>query len=505
MNVLLVNPNSGVQTVPPTAPLGLLSIATYLKERGFYVRLYDRNAEKISLGKVLETFRPDAAGISVMSMTHIHDGADVSGKLRALGIPVVWGGAMATMAAELILRERAADYVVAGEGEITFHKLLRAIEEKQELGRVKGIAYLDGSETVCYTPDRDFADLADFPVIDWSFINPEKHLISHMSSKRMMYLYCSKGCTGRCSFCINKGFHRCTYRRRPNEYVVREIEELAGKHGMDGVYFADELFGVHKGDLYDLCDRLRVLNLGITWCCQTRIGHLKREDLQVMYDAGLRWIYYGVESGSPETLNRIHKNIDLTGLDRELRDCKEIGIFALCGFIVGFPDETEAQLRDTVRMMLRINAGQAKAQMFFPVPGSELYKDLVDSGRLIPLRTLKAWERSGSMAVFGQAANYSNVPARELSVIQAFFHWRAFFGRSAERNAPPFKVMLAAVKSTLISAWKNGFWHMCMEAFTSLKIFMTVVWYTFAYPGIRKKYGLTARKWNAPRRSTCAR
>ena len=495
MNVLLINPRIGILAFPPTAPLGLLSIATYLKERSFRVRLYDRNTEKASLENVLESFRPDAAGISVISMMHVSDGADVSDTLRKLGIPVVWGGAMATTMAELILREGAADYVVEGEGEITFHELIRALEAKQEPSQVKGIAYLDGAGVLCHTPDREFADLADLPVLDWSFIDPEKHFSPYMGCKKMMHLYCSKGCTGRCSFCINEGFHRCTYRKRPNAYVVREIEELAVKHGMDGVTFTDELFGVHKGDLYDLCDRLRALNLHVVWSCQTRIGHLKREDLQYMYDAGLRELYYGVESGSPETLKRMHKSIDLSGLDRELQDCREIGIFALCGFIIGFPDETEAQLRDTVRMMLNIDAGQARANMFYPIPGCELYDALVDSGRLIPISTLKAWTRNGSSIVVGQPANYSHVPSRDLSVIQAFFHWRFFFDKRFGKNARVSSIVLRGILSTFAVAWKKGGFRMCGDALASLRIFLTVAWYNFAYPGIRKKYGL----WRIPK------
>jgi len=498
MNVLLVNPNYGVQLIQGSVPLGLLSIATFLKERGFHVRLYDRNTEKVPLEEVLAAFSPHAAGVSVTTAQHLGDAVAISSQLRALEVPMVWGGNMASGIPELILREGSADYVVEGEGEITFCELLEAIEAKQGIAQIKGIVYLDASGCVCHTPDREFADLADLPIIDWSFIDPNKHFASHMHCKKMMHLYYSKGCPGRCAFCANEEFHRCTYRKRPNGYVISEIKELAEKYGMDGVSFADESFGMHKGDLYDLCGRLRALNLDIVWSCQTRLGHLKREDLQCMFDSGCRRIYYGVESGSPGMLERIHKPIDLSKIDREIRDCREIGISVISGFIIGFPDETEEELRDTVRLMLRLNTNQHQVTMFLPAPGSEFYRYLVEQGRLTQFQTLRTLVESKHATTYGSFANYSNVPARDLQVIQSFFQWRRLFGRyyeksvpkGTQKNAPTYATALHTVLSSLSSVWKQGFFSTCRDMLSLIKIAFSVAWFTFAFPGVRKKYGL---------------
>jgi len=492
MNVLLMNPSQGFLPSTQTTPLGLLSIGSYLKERGYRVRLYDRNVDKTPLEKCLQEFRPDAVGVSVISTPPLADGAAISRRIRELGIPVIWGGQMASAAPELVLREGVADYVVVGEGELSFYALLRALEQKQDAAGVGGIAYRDKAGAICRTPEREFANLADFPVTDWSLIDPPKYFRSHMCCSKMMFLYCSKGCPCRCTFCSNESFHHCQYRKRPNEHVLTEIKELATKYGLNGVEFADELFGVNKRELYDFCDSLRGLGLDFVWGCSTRLNHLKREDLQYMYDSGCRWIFYGVESGSPEMLKRIRKGIDTSIIDQEFRHCGEIGIVAYAGFIIGLPEETEDQLRQTVRLMLRLETNFINTLMFYPIPGSALYKELVSKKRLIPPETLRDL---GAFSLFQQkSGNYSNVPKRELHVVQSFFHWQGFFGKNSAKSMKRHEFARKTIVSAIRHIAKQGFFNMLRYVFSSAKTFLTIAWYVFAYPGIKKKYGLTRRQ-----------
>lgn len=498
MNILLINPNNGFLPSTQPMPLGLLSIGSYLKAHGLRVRLYDRNIDKTTLEQVVEAFRPDAAGVSVISTQPLADGAAVSRVLRARGIPVVWGGQMASAAPELVLREGAADYVVIGEGEAVFHALLLALEKKEDPSQIGGIAYLDENNAFCRTPEPPFADLAALPVLDWSLVDPGKYFSSHMCCSKMTFLYRSKGCYSCCTFCSNESFHHCQYRKRPDTHVLAEIRELAQGHGLNGVEFADELFGVNKQELYEFCDSLRALRLPFVWGCSTRLNHLTREDLQYMYDAGCRWIFYGVESGSPEMLRRIKKGIRLEKIGREFRDCREIGIAAYAGFIIGLPDETEDQLRETVRLMLRLETNFINTLMFYPIPGSALYNDLVKSGRLVPPGALQGL---GAFSLFQQrSANYSNIPLRDLHVVQSFFHWRGFFGKNRLPGKKQHEFARKTIATALRQITKLGFWPMCKYVYSSAKIFFKIAWYRFAYPGIRKKYGLSKKQEAGGRR-----
>jgi len=488
MNVLLINPATGFYTRTPSTPLGLLSIATYLKERGYGVRLYDRSVEKLSLEEVISAFPPDVVGLSIISMRSIHDGMAVSNQFREKGIPVVWGGHFSSVVPEMILGEKCADYVVFSEGEVTFHELLQAIEKGEPAAQVKGLAYLDESGAMCRTPEREFADLADFPVIDWSFIDPPKYFERFVNCSKMMYLYNAKGCPGQCAFCFNKEYNRCIYRKRPNEYVISEIAELVTQYGLNGVFFSDEMFCVKKEDLYNFCDSIRRLKLDFVWGCQVRIGHLNCEDLQYMYDSNCRWILFGVESGSPEMLKRIRKGIDFNKIDETFQNCREIGISTLGSFILGFPDETEKQIRETVHMMLRVNANLYPLNFFGALPGTELFDYIVKQGGFTFPKTLK--ECGDSYPAEKIVENYSKVPTRDLYVIQSFFFWLSFSRKDSINDAPPFAFALKAAADAMDHIFKHGFVHGVSSIFSSAARFLTVLWYTFAYPGIRKKYDL---------------
>ena len=492
MNVLLIHPNCGFQALPQSAPLGLMSIATYLKQRGCNVRVYDRNVETCSIDKIARAFMPDAVGVAMISMTHITDSVAVSRRFQNDGIPVIWGGHMASIVPEMILRENAADYVVIGEGEITFYELLQAIEDKSDITQIRGIAYQGSTGAICRTPRREFANLANMPVIDWSFVDPKKYFAPRMGCKKMMYLYSSKGCPGRCAFCFNEGYHYRKCRKRPNEYVVSEIEELATKHGLDGVNFADEMFGLNKRELYDLCSRLRNLGLGITWGCQTRLGHMSREDLQLMYDCGCRWIYFGIESGSPEMQKRIRKEIDLEAIEKEIHCCRKIGISSHCGIIIGLPDETEQQLRESVQLLLRLDPNLVLVTMFGPIPGTEFSNYLVSRGRLTLPKTLREWERVRPQEDL--VDNFSEVPTRDLRVVQCYFYWRSFTHKNFPSGAKRYEFAFNTATASLRHIFRQRYFHVFLYILSSSKLFLTIAWYANAYPGVRKKYGLYARK-----------
>ena len=487
MNVLLINPNSDFSATAKSAPLGLLSIGTYIKERGFHVRIYDRNVDKTSLEKTVAAFKPDVVGISAPSFRHIRDGAAVSHRLRKKGIPVIWGGYLTSILPELILREGTADYVVAGEGEITFHELLQALEKKTDISQINGVIYLDETGAIYRAPEREFANLADFSPIDWPLVDPRQYFAPQVFGSKVIYLYSSKGCTGRCAFCANRMFTHSKCRLRPTWHVISEIKELVANYGLEGVQFADELFGMNKSDLYDLCDQLRGLN--IVWGCQTRLGHLKREDLQCMYDAGCRHIYYGVESGSQEMLDRVHKGIDLAAIDRDFLDCREIGIITHSGFIIGFPDETEDQLRETVRLLLGMNTNLFQVYFYFVDPGSEFSNDLIAAGRFIPYQTLREWSNHTSL-LGKMTANYSNVPTRDLNVVSSFFFWQTLFRTKLPQGAKWFYFMFTRIHSVFNFLFTKGILDAIRYLFTPFRIFLSTAWYRYAYPGIRKKYGL---------------
>ncbi len=489
MNVLLINPKTEGYSRSVTAPLGLLSIASYLQANGFRVRLYDRTVEKTPLETVLREFSPAITGVSLISYKSFFDALAVSEQVKALGAPVVWGGPLASELPEAVLKNACVDAVSIGEGESTWLELANAVKDgRADWSGVAGLALRAADGAVKRTAQRDFIDLGALPDLDWRLVEVEKYFQSSYGCEKMLYLYAAKGCPHNCAFCYNKDFHRCTYRKRPMEAVLREIEYLVKNHGMDGVYFADELWCRSVKEMHETCDSLRSLGLDFVWGGQTRIGLFKEEDFRYMYDAGCRWIFFGVESGSKRILAAMNKRIAYDKIERTFADCRAAGIVAIGSFIIGYPGETPEDAKETVRMIQRLDTTLINLNYFIMVPGADIYYRLVSEGKYPAVTDLGRLVDEDPVQNLDY--NFSEIPAKDMKVIHACFMWRSFrsdnIAVDGKKTSFTRKVIADALKSIrggdlksfLLSTWSAG-----ME-------FMRIFWYAHAYPGIRKRYGI---------------
>jgi radical SAM superfamily enzyme YgiQ (UPF0313 family) len=117
MKVLLINSAALYHAKNKAVmPLGLLSIAKYLADNGHSVKIIDRAVKSAGLKKHLDSFKPDIVGISALSTKRFSDALNISKKIRARGIPVVWGGQIPSAIPELILKSDVVDFVIVGEG-----------------------------------------------------------------------------------------------------------------------------------------------------------------------------------------------------------------------------------------------------------------------------------------------------------------------------------------------------------------------------------------------------
>ena len=491
MKILLIFPSTGYYTRALSNPLGLLSIGSHLKRIGHDVKIYDRNVDSTKISKVFSDFRPDMVGVSVMSSRGLKDAIKVSKAAKERNICVAWGGQMPSMQPELVLENNDVDYVMIGEGEFTFEELIEVVEKKREPDSVDGIAFRRDGEII-KTHFREFADLSEMPITDWSLIDVDKYLQPYLGCEKMIYLYSSKGCPCSCTFCSNACFHRSTHRKRPNEYVIEEIKYLIENHGIDGVYFSDELWCLKRSDMLDFCRRVKDNNLKFRWGVQLRIGLFNEEDFKIMYDAGCRWVFFGIESGSKDMLKAIHKNIDYDKIMPTFEYMKKIGYTTVASFIIGYPDETEEQLKETVKMLNRISASLTPVFHFTPLPGTELYDEAIASGKYKPAASLK--ELSKVIATESVGKNLSKVPTKELRVIRSWYHWKSFSNKDALASKKPFEFAKQTILSGLHSISQKGPIYFFIDGFSAFCEFIYVFWYSHFYHEAIKKYGLNDKK-----------
>lgn len=361
-------------------PLGLLYIASYLESLGHEVHLIDGLALNLTLEQMVAQIKAlsavDFIGVTCATAT-FYRAKEIISRIRDFekDTKIILGGAHVTALPVDSLRTiPELDYGVIGEGEITFSELL--IKESY---RVNGIAYRSGSE-VKFTPRREY--IKDLDMLPF----PARHLLPDMKlyhsglkslRKPVASMITSRGCPFNCIFC-SKIVFGSEYRYHSPSYVYNEVSHLISRYNIKEVTFYDDNFTLKRQRLFEICNKLSTLD--ITWSCLGRIG-LDKESLKKMHEAGCWNIAFGVESGNPEVLKFIKKDLKLEKVKRTIVEARKCGIEAKGYFMLGLPLETEKTIQDTIDFAKSLPFDSVEFAITVPYPGTELYNIANEYGR----------------------------------------------------------------------------------------------------------------------------
>ncbi len=487
MNVLLIQPYHCDLIHSISLPLGPISIASYLESNGVNVKICDLAVRKTSFKKICADYQPDIVGISFPSVKAIDALIAVSRFFRKANVPIVWGGSFCDVGdAQVFFNTGLVDIISYCEGEATWLDLVRTLERGGDLSEVKGIAYMKNG-AVEFTPPREFMDPKVLPRLNFNFVDVPAYFQYLYGCKKLVYVYLSKGCPAHCNFCVNTMCHRNTRRRRPLETFLSEIRELAGTYGADGFYFGDELAFASDKELYEVAGALKSTGLPFHWGFQTRIGILSDEALQYAADCGCRWVDFGVESGNREMLAKVAKGIPYDKIESTFRACSRAGLISIANFIIGFPGETPAQFQDSIDLAKRLESTQNTFAKYIFVPSTPGGQDVVKTFAKYPqFRNLNDYKQ---MDFFKNRQGLSQIPQKELDVVQSYFLLSAIF-RKDYSDTRSYDLLFKSVKVVFDRVTKMNFrcaahalWEISSDF---IRFFIDVLF----YPGILKKYGL---------------
>lgn len=492
MRVLLINPAPEHYTRARCAPLGVLSIGSYLQSKGHEVKILNRAVVSTNIKTELDAFKPDFVGCSLLSVMAVKDSLMISKEAKKRGITVVWGGPYVSAIPEMILELGCIDFISLGEGEATWLELADTAQQGGDMYSIEGLAYMKDGKFV-RTKDRAFMDLTLLPPIDYSLIDIQKTFYKNYDYDGIMGMYISKGCNGHCTFCYNKDFFSNCRRTRDVKLFIEEARLLKEKYGMRAIAFTDELFGYDKKTLHEICNEMIEAKLDVHWGGMTKIGLFDKEDFQLMYDAGCRWLEFGVESGSMSTLARMKKPLNPEMVERDLKNCKEVGIITLSYFIVGFPGETEQDLKATCELVNRISYTKFVCSYFSPLPGSEIFEKVVAEGKYVPAKSIK--ECMKTKIFYSPKPNLSEVKSLDLKVVRCHILWSSFTKKQFSDNG---KIDYSVAKKDVIDVLKSlrghGFKEGVIQFFASGYEFLDIFFYGNFFPKIVKKYGLELKE-----------
>jgi len=363
-------------------PLGILMLAAVLGEAGYDVRILDANAQnnrKNVEGLVLtaESIKPDIIGMTLLTSL-IREAYDLASKLKSPDVKLLAGGPHATILPEEALAN-GFDAVVEGEGEAVIVEAVEALLGLRSMEDVPGWRYIDGEGRIKRTgPKPPIIDLDSLP-------SPARHLVSQddyggrQNPSLFSCVLTSRGCPARCSFCSGTLFGK-KFRPRSAENILDEIFHTQRSYGTRHFHFTDDTTTMNSRRMISICEGLIEKRLDIEWSLMTRIDTVSEDLLSHLSRAGCTEIHYGIESGHPETLRRIHKPHTVEIVRRRVPLTAEMGIKPILYFIVGFPWEGPEAIQATLNLMEELSPyvgyyHPAIASVLVPFPGTEIYEE----------------------------------------------------------------------------------------------------------------------------------
>lgn len=331
---------------------------------------------------VVQRYRPRVVGVSCKSQTFAA-GCRVAGIVKRLfpDATVVVGGPHVSMVGGDVLDCPDIDIAVRGEGERTLVEVLEAIEAGRSVEGVAGVIRRADGQAVM-NPPRDLIENLDELSFPHQAARHVLHEFALYPPEAFNHIFAIRGCPYNCYFCGSRNVWTRRVRGRSVTNVLAELEELY-RLGLRSVHFDDDTFGVKLSYVRELCEGIMARCPGMAWSCELHVNLVTDELVSTMASAGCTSIQLGVESGNNEILRQIRKGFVIDKAIAAADTIRRHGVQVQAFFMVGFPQETEQTLADTVAAMKRIG-GTMSYSIFTPYPGTEAFEDCKRRGLIGP-------------------------------------------------------------------------------------------------------------------------
>ena len=245
--------------------------------------------------------------------------------------------------------------VISESGEQTLATLLARIKEGTSFHDLDNIAYTENGAWKINSIVPEHSAAID---IDWS-----RHIAT--PSATYVPVQAGIGCGFRCTFCDFCGLRPA--KARTPESIIEEIRTIPPLDGVRRVYFTDDNLFPTKKRAKEICNALINSGMSINWRGLVRISIVDEEVAALMAESGGVEVFLGVESGDPDLLASMHKQITPEEVLSGVAHLSQHGVSTKSSFIVGFPGETEQSVQRTVDLLnaYPVDGPAAHRYMFF--------------------------------------------------------------------------------------------------------------------------------------------
>ena len=375
-SVLLVFHSAGDRklSIDNLPPLGILSIASYLENKGIQCDVLDLT---VNPKDKIEPINYDIIGFSInISNRQISLKTIDEIKREFPAKHIIAGGSLCISNPEYFLSNPNIEAIFVGEGEEALYEYL-TFDNKE---KVKGIYWKKDTDYI-YTGKRKWIENLDalpFPALNK--VDIKKYNCYPKRKLPISSIMTSRGCPFNCIFCSHSMGKKWRYRSASN--VVNEIKWQVYELGVKEICIFDDNFSLDKRRAEMICNQLIEEKVPITlqFTNGLRVDCLDYNLLYKLKEAGTWLIGLAPESGNPQVLKKIKKGFNHTQIMHVRKKCKKLGIKTFGFFMIGFPFETKTDIEDTIKYSIELDCEVVEFNKVVPYSKTELYDIIVKSG-----------------------------------------------------------------------------------------------------------------------------
>jgi radical SAM superfamily enzyme YgiQ (UPF0313 family) len=328
----------------------LLQAARSLAHRSYIWKTEKAHPVVISETRKELEKKPDVLLLSAY-LNHYNSVVEIAKIAKEMQIPVLLGGPMLNLpeTADVWRKIPGVTAVVGAESDVTIKNLVETTIRGGDLLGFSGVALPDGRRSEIAPPLRR---LDQIPIPDFTDFPWDRYPV------RVIPIMTGRGCQwGKCMFCsdVITASGR-TFRTRPIEAVMLEIEELSRRHQTTNFIFIDIKLNSYPDMMREIANNIQRLVRGAEWIGTVHVDQredngLARNDLVAAVRGGMRRVSFGLESGSQRMLDRMQKGCLVERNSEFIRHAHEAGLSIRCTMFRGFPGETADDMRATVKFL----------------------------------------------------------------------------------------------------------------------------------------------------------
>ena len=380
-----------LQIMRPYPPLGLLYICSHLRSKGFQVEVFDSTfSTRQKLFARLQQAPPSILGVYANLMTR-RNVVEILQAAKAAGWKTIVGGPEPGAYTEEYL-SAGADFVVAGEGELTLEELVPAMNAgapENTFSRIDGIAFRTAAGPIFRTKPR--GQIANIDAQPWparDAIDYEQYLSAwrKQHGEGSVSLITARGCPYHCRWCSHEVFGKSHRRRKPAS-VADELEYLMNTYSPDLAWMADDVFTIHPGWLSEYAAELKRRKLKLPFECITRADRLNPRIAQLLAELGCFRVWIGSESGSQRILDAMDRGVTVDQVQSSVALCRSVGIQTGMFLMWGYEGEELSDVEATIRHVKTSQPDIFFTTVAYPIKGTPYFAEI--DGRV---ENLQPWK-----------------------------------------------------------------------------------------------------------------